>query len=208
MSDFTRRYLIAIVLLLVTALITFGAYSTKSYSGTLYTRDIPMIIGDWRGRDIPMDERTYEILETRDVLMREYMNSSNEKVLLTVVFAQDNRKVTHPPEACFAGGGWKRINRDIQTMSVENQTVKANRLILQKGANKQVVLYLYKAGKKVTPNYYAQQLNIILNGMMRRNTSSALIRISSMDDTDVEETTARTRKFTTEALPILRKRLP
>ena len=77
MSNFTKRYIIVALLLLVTALLTFGAYSIRQHSGVLYTQDIPVVIGDWYGKDLPVDERTYEILETRDMSMREYTNSSN-----------------------------------------------------------------------------------------------------------------------------------
>jgi EpsI family protein len=208
MSAFARRYVIAIVLLSATAFITFGAYSTRSNSDVLYTGNIPIIVGDWYGKDIPMDDNTYDILETRDAFMRQYVNSSNERVMFTIVFARDNRKVAHPPEVCFSGGGWERANRDIQTMSAGNLAVKANRLILQKGTEKQVVFYLYKAGEKFTPNYYAQQLNIILNGMLRKDTSSALIRVSSMDNGDVAEATDRVRRFAEEMIPIVEEYLP
>ena len=209
MSDFTKRYLMVAVLLLVVGAITFGAYSTRDYSGVLYTQSIPMIVGDWYGREVPMDERTYEILETKDAIMREYTNSDNERVLLAIVFAADNRKVAHPPEVCFAGGGWSRTDKVVQTVTVENRTIEVNRLLLKKGANKQIVLYLYKAGGKLTPNYYSQQLNIILNGMLRRKTSSALIRVSSLaDGDDVKGAMERTRKFTGEVIPVLEEYLP
>ena len=209
MSDFTKRYIIAVTLLSIIALITFGAYSTRDNAGVLYAQDVPMIVGDWYGRDIPMDERTYEILETKDTFMREYVNSSGGKVILAVVCAANNRKVAHPPEVCFAGGGWSRNSKDIQTVRAGSKTVKANRLILQKDTEKQVALYLYKAGEKLTPNYYLQQFNIILNGMLHKNVSSALIRISahSVGD-DVEDATERVRKFAGQVIPILEEYLP
>jgi hypothetical protein len=89
---FVLYFLIAAFPLLFTAVLTFGAYSVRSYSGTLYTKDIPMIIGDWYGKDLPIGERTYEILETRDIFTREYVNPNSERILFTIVFSQDNRK--------------------------------------------------------------------------------------------------------------------
>ena len=89
-----------------------------------------------------------------------------------------------------------------------DQIVKVNRLVLQKGTEKQVALYLYKSGRKLTPDYYAQQLGIILNGMLRRNTSSALIRISSSADGDVGSATLKIREFAQEIIPILQEHLP
>ena len=209
MSSSAKRYLIAVILLLVTAFITFGDYSTKIYSGVLYTQNIPMIIGSWYGKDIPMDERTYDILETRDAFMREYTSSVGEKASLIVVFAQNNRKVAHPPEVCLAGGGWSRTDRDTHSVVVGDRTLEFNRIILQKGSEKQVVLYLYKAGSKLTPNYYSQQLNIIVNGMLRRDTSSALIRLScDVGGDGVEESLKMLSKFAGEVIPVLEQHLP
>ncbi len=209
MSSFSKRYLIIVILLLVTAFITFGAYSTKSYSGVLHTQNIPMRIGSWYGRDIPMGERTYDVLETRDAFMREYASSIGDRAMLTVVFAQSNRKVAHPPEVCLTGGGWSRTGRDIHTVVVGDRTLRFNRLILQRGSEKQVVLYLYKAGSRLTPNYYSQQLNIIMNGMLRKDTSSALIRISCYVDGDgVEEPLSMLNKFAGEVIPVLEQHLP
>lgn len=205
----TKRYVIAVALLSVTAFLTFGDYANQSYSGTLYTRDVPMTIGKWSGRELPMDESTYEILETRDAFSRDYVNPAGERAMLTVVFSQSNRKVSHPPEVCLSGGGWSRIERDIQHVAYGDRSLRVNRLVLQKGERKQVILYLYKAGEKLTPNYYHQQLNIVLNGMISKNVSSALIRVSCVVyNNDVEKATALAKRLTQEAMPILRERLP
>lgn len=209
MSNAAKKYLIVVGLLLLTTIITFGAYSPKSYAGKLYTQDIPIIIGNWYGKDLPMDKRTYDILETKDALMRKYVNSNNESMLLTVVFSQNNRKVAHPPEVCLSGGGWSRTDKGIDKIEIANREVKANILLLQKGQDKQIILYLYKAGNSLTHNYYAQQLNIILNAMFRKDTSSSLIRISSsIFDDNGDKATIMTKKFAKEVIPILTEKLP
>jgi len=209
MSDSTKRYMITAILLLITALTTFGAYSIRSYSGVLYTQSIPVTIGDWHGRDLPVSGRTYDILETEDIVTREYSNSSGDRVFLSVVFARSNRKVAHPPEVCFAGGGWSRIDRGVHSISVSGRNLKLNRLVLQRGAERQIAMYLYKSGKRLTNNYYAQQLNIILNGMLHRNVSSALIRVSSYSASgDIEKSTELAGEFARTVIPIVEGCLP
>ena len=208
MSISTKRYLIPLALLLFTAVLTFRAYPLKSYFGELYTNNIPIIVNNWYGRDLPMDERTYEILETRDAIMREYVNSDKETMLLAVVFSQNNRKISHPPEVCFSGGGWSIASKDKQFVTINSKEIEINRLILEKGSEKQVVLYLYKAGDILTSNYYAQQFNVILNGMLHKNTSSALIRISTNIAEDVDKTTVLTKQFAKEIIPLLEQSLP
>ena len=63
-----KRYVIVVILLLVTGILTFGAYNDQSYSGILYTQNVPMAIGIWSGMELSTAERTYEVLETRDML--------------------------------------------------------------------------------------------------------------------------------------------
>jgi len=208
MSNFTKRYLIVIGLLSITAFITYSSYSTIDYSGELYTRNIPLVVGSWYGKDFSMDDLTYEILETKDAIMREYVNQDGESVLLALVFSMNNRKVAHPPEVCFAGSGWERTVRDEKIVMIKNREIKVNSLTLQKRSDKQVVLYLYKSGNKLTSNYYSQQLNIILNGMLHKDTSSALIRISSITNSNDDKALALTEKFAGEIIPILEKLLP
>jgi len=201
--------MIAAILLSVTAFTTFGAYSTRSYSGALYTQSIPMAIGDWNSRDLPVSERTYDILETKDIITREYSNSRGDRVFLSVVFARSNRKVAHPPEVCFAGGGWSRIDRDAHSILINDKPLRFNRLVLQRGTERQIAMYLYKSGKRLTNNFYAQQLNIILNGMLHRNVSSALIRVSSYSaGGDIGKSTELAGEFAKKVIPIIEDRLP
>ncbi len=196
-------------MLSVTAFITFRAYSLKSYSGKTYTKEIPIILGEWFGNEIGMNERSYQILETRDAILREYRNSKNESLSLAVVFSKDNRKISHPPEVCFSGGGWERLLKDTETIQLNGETLKLNKLILKKNSLYQVALYLYKSGDNLTENYYLQQVNIILNGMLRKNVSSALIRISAFSSVnDLDRATALTKKFAVEAIPVVIEKLP
>jgi EpsI family protein len=207
MPGFSKRYLITVLLLIVTAFISFGAYSTVTRSSVLYTKNIPMIIGNWYGNDIPIEERTYEVLETKDVLMREYKNPEGENVLLTIVYAQNNRKVAHPPEVCFEGSGWSRTNKETQVFSIGNRSLEFNKLTIQKGNEMQLVLYLYKSGDKFTPDYYSQQVNNIFNSILHKKTSSALIRITTSHKDDIQASTNLISSFIGDVIPILEKSL-
>ncbi len=208
MQNSIKRFIIVFLLLSFTAIITYGSYSIKNHSGELYTHNIPLIIGRWFGRELGMDERTYEVLETRDAIMREYTNY-NDSIVLAIVFSQDNRKVAHPPEVCFAGSGWERADKGVETLIIDGREIKMNKLILQKNSWKQIVFYLYKSGDRLTENYYAQQINIILNGMLRKNTSSALIRVSTnVSGDDISEKMALTKSFIAEIIPIIEQKLP
>jgi hypothetical protein len=53
------------------------------------------------GKDVPVDEKTYEILETRNVLSRIYENPKGEQIHLLLVGSRKDRRVAHPPEVCY-----------------------------------------------------------------------------------------------------------
>ena len=82
-------------------------------SDTVKMTGFPMQIGAWKGEDIPLDDRTYRILETKNLIMRKYVNAKKDEVYLYMVASEKNRKVAHPPEICYAGSGSKIIEKNL-----------------------------------------------------------------------------------------------
>lgn len=213
MSNVQKRYIIAVVLLMITATITFGAFSKGVYSEKLYTADIPMVIGSWYGREISIDERTYELLETRDTIMREYVNAAGDRVVLAVVYSRENIRVVHAPDICLPGGGFSITEKATEVVSFSSKPPKRavfNNFTLGKGSEKQTVFFLYKCGgTKVTPNALQMQFDFAINKALRRPHSAALIRLSAYAvNGDLESATRRTKQFATAVMPVLLKHLP
>src|SRR5207244_33812 len=96
---------IAVLANLVRILILCGFAAYGAPVATARTRDVPARLGAWQGTDLPIDARVHDLLETDDVLLRRY-RSAADLVDVLVVHAADSRKVAHPPEICFAGGGF------------------------------------------------------------------------------------------------------
>ncbi|HHF52038.1 MAG TPA: exosortase-associated EpsI family protein, partial [Candidatus Aminicenantes bacterium] len=70
-----KRYLIIIAIMLLTSvLIHFLSYDTyyEAEAGIRAVKKIPLEFGQWQGKDIPLDEQIYEILETRSIINRAY----------------------------------------------------------------------------------------------------------------------------------------
>ncbi|MGE5280663.1 MAG: exosortase C-terminal domain/associated protein EpsI [Deltaproteobacteria bacterium] len=140
---------------------------------------MPMQIGEWSGRDLPVEELSYQILETRNLILREYARGG-EKVYLYIIYSTDNRKVSHPPEVCFEGGGISIIDKEkISLELADGRLVPANRLKVEKEGLENIVYYLYKAGGHYTDNYMRQQLYVAQGRLRFQNLSNAMIRISA-----------------------------
>ena len=160
-----------------------------------------------------MDEQPYELLETKDADMREYVRAAGDRVVLTVVYSKENVRVVHAPDICLSGGGSTISDEATETVSFGDGPQKRtifNKFIVKNGSARQVVLFLYKAGTKLATNPLQMQFNFFINKALRRTSHSvALIRFSSYAVNDnIEAATRKAKQFATEAMPVLLKYLP
>ncbi len=166
----------------------------------------PMNIGDWKAEEIKLDESVFRILETRNLFVRDYKNKRGEVVQLYVVYSEDNRKVSHPPEVCLMGSGGNVANKAIVDMP---GNIKGVKLIVEYGPNQEMIVYWYKAGKFFTPNYLRQQAHVVIDRMLGKRTAGALIRVSAaVKDGDYNKALALIRSFCKEAASLVDKYLP
>jgi len=167
---------------------------------------IPMNIGAWKGSDTELDERTYEILETRNVLSRLYETAEGGKVHLLLVGSHRDRRVAHPPEVCYVSSHFSIVDggeRDVNLETSRSRGVsprigfagqdapptRVGRLMVKefiakdqrrKGASEHV-LYVYKVGDRFTTNYYAQQLFFAWDRLTQKKSQVLLIRLAGPD---------------------------
>ena len=194
--------------LLALALFAVGGLSERLFFGSVQQQGgarvsrIPYDLGPWHGEDILLDERTYEILETRDILCREYRaGPAIPPVELLIVFAEANRKASHPPEVCYIGSGAHIDSKSIEPLGVS----PANRLQVSHGRARDVVLYWYLAGSRLTTSYYGQQMAILWAQLTGRPAQGAMIRCSTRvgQKETLEQATARLKQFAESNLAII-----
>lgn len=175
-----QQFTIVLAVLIVVLAISLPAYIiVPAPRETVKVSAFPMSIGKWAGKDLSVDERSYEILETRNLILREYTRG-NEKVFLYIIYSQDNRKVSHPPEVCFEGSGITVVNKEKVPLKLfSGEEISVNELSVEKGGAVNLVLYWYKAGNFYTNDYLKQQMHIALGRLMFKTTSNAMIRLST-----------------------------
>lgn len=208
MPDNQRNYLTVIVLLSVTlaGLIYLGQSKTDATS-EIGLQDIPLTMGQWRGRDLNVSEKTYEILETKNVLMREYTNPGGERVWLAIVHCAGNRSAFHPPEICYIGGGTELLDKGVEKIEIPGNlpyTMRMNKLLMEGRGGKQIAWYWFTAGDRVTPNYSRQQCYILWDELRRNRSGGALVRVSTqVFDDGLEGANQRGKDFIREIVPVL-----
>ncbi len=203
---------------IVIALLAVGAFSNWRFFGPeaegslAQVTGIPHDFGSWHGEDVKLDERTYEILETRNVLYREYRAAQDSPpIVLCVVFSPVNRKAPHPPEVCYTGSGAqvdRRPDEKVQ-LSSSPEPIRGSSLLVRYGKAEEVVLYWYLAGTQLTTSYYEQQRKVIWAQLTGRPAQSAIIRYSAtlLQNESQEEAMARLKTFAQTTLPEILKRL-
>ncbi|MDY7009927.1 MAG: EpsI family protein [Planctomycetota bacterium] len=165
---------------------------------------------DLKSLELPLEDRVLTILETRDYLNRRYGFGSPEWIGVCVIFSQDNRKGTHPPDLCLEGSGQGIVAKgNVVVSDVEGRSsVPCRELIVQYGRSRQYFLYTYKCGGRYTSSFWSQQLIIFVNGFLDRNASGALIQISTPVTTDVPDARKRCEQMIRAAIPHLDRGLP
>ena len=176
---------------------------------------VPATIHDhdrlWTSYPMKFTDVQMQILETRDYLFRQYNDGRGNPVDMCVVFSEDNRKGTHPPDVCLEAGGCSIVKRDDRVIMVGGQPLTIRELITTTvGAVDQYTYfaYFYKCGDGFTPSFYRQQVEIIWNGLTQQNTAGAMIRYSTpMKNTELAQARARTDELIAVTFPYLKKNL-
>lgn len=210
MPDSHKNYLTVIVLLTISLFGLLYLWQSKgSATSEIGLQDIPYTIEQWRGRDLNVSERIYAILETEDLLVREYTNPRGERVWLAIVYCAGNRSAFHPPEICYLGGGTKLLDKGAEVIEIPGDTpytMRVNKFLMKEKDGKRVAWYWFTAGDRVISNYYRQQYYILRDELRRNWSGGALVRVSTpVFDDDLEGAMMRGRDFISGAAPILLK---
>jgi len=161
----------------------WGVYAIEQGKGrtpqTVTMSRIPLKVGQWEGKDIPVEQKVYEILETKDVLVREYKDPEGDSVYLSIVYSQSNRGSFHPPEICYLGGGVKLLNKGVENIAVNDGNVLETNILEMDGpVGVMKAWYWFAAGTRFVQSYYKQQIYLLRDAFSGRATQGALIRVS------------------------------
>lgn len=207
-----KTFIFILLLMLCACLVSWRLYfKVYRQSDTVNIHLLPKSIGEWTSEELTITEDEYAILETRNAFARRYKTPLEKEVIVFIVYSQNNRKVSHPPEVCYRGSGVSVVGNQHATFAVAetNDAIKTNRLFLEQGNFHQIAYYWFKVGDTFTSNYWKQQFLIVLKTLLGQNSSSALIRVSSpVKEIDEVAAEANIQEFSRLLVPLLYKYLP
>lgn len=205
----TNRRVGSVLLLLIGA--TFGFHSLphgKEVALSAPLSSLPRDIGPWHGQDVQIDSSVLHALAVDDYLNRTYKREGAEQVQLYVGYYASQRtdESIHSPQNCLPGSGWQPISADyIEVRVPDGRSLVINRYLVQKGLDRQVVLYWYQSHGRVVASEYRAKVYLVLDAIHLHRTDSALVRINTALTANGQD---RVRKFVTDIWAELNQRLP
>jgi len=186
----------------------FRQYSQRE---TVNIHLFPKDIGGWTSREIPINDHDYEILETKNAFSRIYRSGQGEEIMLFIIYSQNNRKVSHPPEICYTGSGATILNETRINFDLGNGGgyLGVDRFALEQRGRKLMIYYWFKVGNSFTPNYWKQQMWIALKTLFGQPASSAMIRLSlESEESETLKADRIAQNFTRLILSAVKQHLP
>ncbi|MBC2714578.1 MAG: EpsI family protein [Desulfobacteraceae bacterium] len=185
MKILKARYLLAVLLIVITAIVVHLLRYDSQYDNTAAIEaihKIPLRIASWIGRDVHLDKRIYEILDTNAIIHRTYLSDNGDQVFLSIVHYADAKVDFHGPEGCLGGSGIeaeKRVETIVISTMAGKQDIDIAEIITDDNGSKTLVYYFFKVGDFTGQNYIQVRMNVAVNKLTKGDSSCSLIRIST-----------------------------
>jgi EpsI family protein len=145
----------------------------------------PMTIGDWVGYQQPaFDDETLKLLGLDDYVTRVYVSGGAGVGLYVGYWASQREGDTiHSPLNCLPGSGWDPVSKT--TLAIDTgsaapggpRRMSVNRYVVEKGLERQLVLYWYQSHGRVVASEYASKAFLVADAIRLHRTDAALVRI-------------------------------
>ena len=144
--------------------------------------DFPMQLDTWHGQPMAMERQYIETLRFDDYLLADYQGAGGPVNVYTAYYhSQKKGQATHSPKTCIPGGGWEIAS--LEEMSVlagpGSRAFPTNRVVIQKGNQKQIVYYWFKQRDRWITSEYLVKVFLFWDSITRNRTDGALVRLSS-----------------------------
>jgi len=144
-------------------------------------KTFPLTLGDWQAKESSLSIEVEQALGFDDYVLADYQQAgSTTGVNFYVAYYASQRKGVspHSPQVCIPGGGWVISSLNRTSMALADGTpMEAVRIIISKGAEKQLVYYWFEQRGRRIANEYAMKWYLLQDALLRNRTDGALVRV-------------------------------
>jgi exosortase D (VPLPA-CTERM-specific) len=147
--------------------------------------DFPMQIDHWQGAPFALESQYIDALRFDDYVLADYRSDKEQPVNFYAAYYRSQRKgqSAHSPQSCLPGGGWEIASltqRELPVSQGMMQPLRVNRAVIQKGDQKQIVMYWFKQRERHLTSEYLVKLYLLWDAFSRQRTDGALVRLAAL----------------------------
>lgn len=215
-TDVTRRLIVLTVVFAAGAMLAQAATRPERIALREPLQSMPYTLGAWSGQDAPrMPDAVLAQLGVDDYVDRIYFSGNRALVFLYIGYYQSQRQgdTIHSPMNCLPGAGWQPTNTSVLQVPVgsNRSPISVKRVLIEKGLDRQVVLYWYQSHGRIVANEYWSKFLLIYDAVRLNRSDAALVRVISPVlslDGGNEAAEQRTVAFVQSLFPRLQQFLP
>jgi EpsI family protein len=176
----TLRYLLVLLLLAGTIAASQWAGERRPEILDRPLSSVPDRFGDWhRADDIRFTEQVEGKLLATEYLSRVYRKGDAELELLISYYSEQKAGETmHSPKACLPGAGWETWDYGTVFVPVGGERIEVNRYGVEKGAQREQVLYWYQSKHRIIASEYTGKALLVWDSITGGSTGGALVRLT------------------------------
>ena len=141
---------------------------------------LPCTLDAWQcGGEMPFDRDILAVLGVDDYVNRTYSSATGQVVGLYVGYYASQRTgdAIHSPQNCLPGSGWLPVSSERTSIDAAGVRLPVNRYVIEKGLNRQVVLYWYQGRGRVVANEYANKFWLMVDQARLHRSNGSLVRL-------------------------------
>ncbi|HZR57767.1 MAG TPA: EpsI family protein [Terriglobales bacterium] len=209
------RFAIVVSLLTGTALLLNVFSHGEIYPSRLSLAYFPERLGKWVGTTLPMTKEVLDILGPGDYLLRDYQDSTSLEppVGLFIAYFPSQRAgdTIHSPKHCLPGAGWWPVESSKITVSLPGHVpFPANRYVIAKGDERQLVIYWYLAHDRAIASEYWAKFYLVTDSIRLHRSDGSLVRIITplRPAEPIDEAQDRLLSFADNITPVINQYVP
>jgi EpsI family protein len=212
------RFALRLVVLSACLALAGGYLSVKLRPEPILPRatlsDFPSRIDSWSALPTEDFDRSIVAALGVDEYVNRYYRADARLAHLYVGYYRSQREgdTIHSPMNCLPGAGWQPISTGTLDVHAGAAALRVNRYVIQKGLDKQLVLYWYQSHGRSIASEYWSKIFLVLDAMRFNRTDAALVRVIAPFD-DAAPAPERSAEQTATSLvnavyPLLGRYLP
>ena len=173
--------------------------------------ELPLQITGWKGSNLELEQKVVDAVAVSDYAARVYERPGAQPLVMYVGYYRSQRtgQTIHSPKNCLPGAGWEPVESSRVTLHPAGMSeAVVNLYVIEKGLDRQLVLYWYQSHGKVIASEYAGKLNMVLDAIRLNRTDSALVRLSIPIGKDAQAARMNAVGFAEQLLPELSRTIP